>query len=141
MRGTSMLGIAGKVKRRVAHVLERRREKREPSPLYAPDFADLDRQRHLDEAMLWLKRAQDAGTDRGVAYGVKFGENFAVSYPETTGYIIETFLQQEQLTGDADLLERAIAMGDWEIDIQLRTGAVMGGTLNRQPTPAVFNTG
>jgi hypothetical protein len=32
-------------------------------------------------------------------------------------------------------------MGDWEIAIQLPEGAVMGGKLNAQPTPAVFNTG
>jgi hypothetical protein len=32
-------------------------------------------------------------------------------------------------------------MADWEIAIQLPTGAVMGGTFNLDPTPAVFNTG
>jgi len=32
-------------------------------------------------------------------------------------------------------------MADWEIDIQLRSGAVMGGKVNPHPSPAVFNTG
>jgi uncharacterized protein YyaL (SSP411 family) len=91
--------------------------------------------------MEWLKRAQDAGADRGVSYGAYFGQEFDLSYPETTGYICQTFVEQAQLTGDPDLLERAIEMGDWEISIQLREGAVMGGRVNSEPTPAVFNTG
>jgi hypothetical protein len=111
------------------------------APLYAPDASDLDRPRHLAEAIGWLKRAQDAGNDRGVSYGVLFGEDFDVSYPETTGYICSTFVEQEGLTGDTDLLKRAIEMGDWEISIQLPDGAVMGGKFNTAPTPAVFNTG
>jgi hypothetical protein len=106
-----------------------------------PDAEDLDLPRHLHEAMEWLKRAQDAGSDSGVSYGVPFGADFDVSYPETTGYICRTFVEQEQATGDKNLLERAIAMGDWEIDIQLPGGAVMGGKVNTRPTPAVFNTG
>ena len=32
-------------------------------------------------------------------------------------------------------------MGDWEIEVQLPSGAVMGGMVNQTPTPAVFNTG
>ena len=136
-----MVGIAGKVALKLNQVLKHRRERAELAPLYAPDPADLDRRRHLDEAMAWLRRAQDAGSDRGVAYGVRFGQDFDVSYPETTGYVCQTFVEQEALTGDADLLERAIAMADWEIDIQLADGAVMGGKYNTEPTPAVFNTG
>lgn len=117
------------------------RENRRFATLYAPLASDLDRARHASEAMAWLKRAQDAGADRGVSYGVRFGEDFDVSYPETTGYICSTFVEQEQLTGDGELLQRAIEMGDWEIAIQLADGAVMGGKVNPHPTPAVFNTG
>jgi len=101
----------------------------------------LDPARHLREAIEWLKRAQDAGVDRGVSYGVFFGNDFDVSYPETTGYICSTFVEQERMTGDGNLLSRAIEMGDWEIAVQLPDGAVMGGKFNTAPTPAVFNTG
>lgn len=125
----------------IARSWHERRERVRLAPLYAPDTDDLDRTRHIHEAMEWLKRAQDAGTDRGVSYGVSFGEDFDVSYPETTGYICSTFVEQERLTGDQDLLRRAVEMGDWEIAVQLPDGAVMGGKFNATPTPAVFNTG
>jgi hypothetical protein len=111
------------------------------APLYAPDAQNLDPARHIRETTDWLKRAQDAGVDRGVSYGVFFGEDFDVSYPETTGYICSTFVEQERLTGEAELLTRAVEMGDWEIAVQLPEGAVMGGKFNTTPTPAVFNTG
>jgi len=136
-----MDGLAGKVKRTLVQFWEHRRQRVHLAPLYSPDANDLDLQHHLHEAMEWLKRAQDAGADRGVSYGVFFGQDFDVSYPETTGYICRTFVEQEQLTGDVDLLERAVAMANWEIAIQLPEGGVMGGKLSTQPTPAVFNTG
>jgi hypothetical protein len=133
-----MLGIGGAAKRELRrgwHRLEGR------ARLYQPDASDLDTTRHLSEAMAWLMRAQDAGADAGVSYGVFFGHDFDVSYPETTGYICQTFVERELATGDADLLRRAVAMGDWEIEIQMPAGAVMGGKADERPTPAVFNTG
>jgi len=136
-----VISLAKKVARRVRAGWKRSAEKRHLSPLYSPDPSNLDLDAHLTAALDWLKRAQDAGTDRGVSYGVVFGQGFDASYPETTGYICQTFVEQEQLTGDADLLKRAVEMGDWEIAIQLPEGAVMGGVFNSNPTPAVFNTG
>jgi len=136
-----MLGIAGKVVGRMRHLWERHRERQLLSPLYDPDFEDRNLERHTEEALEWLKRAQDAGTDRGVAYGVYFGDDFDLSYPETTGYVCQTFVEQAKINGDSELLDRAIEMGDWEIEIQMQDGAVMGGKFNTDPTPAVFNTG
>ena len=136
-----MTNLLQKVQRRVARMRERRRERLEIAPLYSPDPDDLDLQRHLSEAIEWQKRAQDAGNDRGISYGVRFGDDFDVSYPETTGYICQTFVELGALYNDQELIDRAVAMGDWEIDIQLPEGAVMGGKYNTDPTPAVFNTG
>lgn len=109
--------------------------------LYSPDPTDLDTRRHLDAAVEWLKRAQDAGRDRGVSYGVRLGSDFQESYPETTGYICRTFVELSRRNGDEDLFRRAIEMSEWELSIQLPSGAVMGGKVNADPTPAVFNTG
>lgn len=99
---------------------------------------------HLRAAVDWLLRAQDAGDDKGVSYGTQFGSSFDVSYPETTGYIIPTFIQLADYYKDPTFLERAIAMGDWEISVQLADGSVMAGKYfadNRTPAPALFNTG
>ncbi|MDB4913472.1 MAG: hypothetical protein JWM95_1116 [Gemmatimonadetes bacterium] len=136
-----MPGLLAKVRRKLTFLWGSHRERVTLSPLYSPDAADLDVRAHRDAAMAWLERAQDSGSDRGISYGVVFGSDFEPSYPETTGYICATFLEQKALTGRAELLERAIAMGDWEISIQLPGGAVMGGMYNTHPTPAVFNTG
>jgi len=136
-----MLNALRKARNVLEHRRTVRREDRMLSVLYAPDPNDLDRERHLAAAMDWLKRAQDSGTDRGVAYGARFGDDFDVSYPETTGYICRTFVEQSGLSGDSELLQRAIEMGDWEIAIQMPEGAVMGGKYTSQRTPAVFNTG
>lgn len=109
--------------------------------LYSPDPFDLDACRHLDAALEWLKRAQDTGHDRGVSYGVRFGADFQESYPETTGYICRTFVELARWNGDDDLLRRAVEMGEWEASVQMPCGAVMGGKVNANPTPAIFNTG
>jgi hypothetical protein len=95
----------------------------------------------VEEAAGWLQRAQDAGSDRGVSYGADFGGPFLESYPETTGYIIPTFLKLADYYKDEAFLQRAVEMGRWESTIQMDCGAVMGGRLNADPTPAVFNTG
>jgi hypothetical protein len=116
-------------------------EARSPASLYSPDPSNLNVDAHLSSALGWLKRAQDAGHDRGVSYGVAFGSDFDLSYPETTGYICQTFVEMSRRTGDGELLQRAMEMGHWEADVQLQDGAVMGGKFNRSPTPAVFNTG
>jgi hypothetical protein len=125
----------------MARSWRQQRQKMRLAPLYAPDADDLDLTRHVRETINWLKRAQDAGVDRGVSYGVFFGDDFDVSYPETTGYICSSFVEQERLSCDSELLKRAIEMGDWEIAVQLPEGAAMGGKFNTAPTPAVFNTG
>jgi len=97
--------------------------------------------RHLHEAAQWLVRAQDSGANHGVAYGADFGGPFLESYPETTGYIIPVFLELARHHGNAGWRGRAIRAGEWESDVQMPEGAVMGGILNTSPTPAVFNTG
>ena len=74
------------------HYLEARRL----APLYSPDPVNLDIEAHLSAALDWLKRAKDAGNDRGVSYGVRFGSDFEVSYPETTDYMCQTFVKMSR---------------------------------------------
>lgn len=121
---------------------ERELEKWKLRGVYTGVHGNLDPKAHLGEAVEWLKRAQDAGTDRGVSYGTPLGSSFLASYPETTGYIIPTFLALADRHDDEEFLRRAVEMGDWEIAVQMECGAVMGGRVDARPiTPAVFNTG
>ena len=135
------MSLISKIVRRAIREGSQYVETRHLAPLYSPDPANLDLEAHLSAALDWLKRAQDAGNDRGVSYGVKFGSDFDVSYPETTGYICQTFVEMSRRTGDGEFLKRAVEMGHWEVDVQMPDGAVMGGKINQNPTPAVFNTG
>ena len=90
------------------------------------------------------------------------------AYPEVTGYITPTFFDYYHFTnpngllsqrsmkippstlykrgtrGDfhinyLDYFQRAIRMADWEIEVQMKNGAVQGGTINEAPSPAILN--
>jgi len=107
-----------------------------------------DEGRHFQEAVDWLIRAHDAGGDGGVARGYGVGwipffgrKGWQPSCPETTGYIIPTFFDLAARLRRDDLRQRALTMADWELRVQMPNGAVMGGTVDETPTPAIFNTG
>ena len=95
---------------------------------------------HLKAAMEWLCRAQDITGTGGCSASYRFESGWAQPYPETTGYIISTFLQYAGFSKDNSYVTRAKQMGDWEIEIQLPSGAVRGGS-GVNPYPIVFNTG
>lgn len=111
------------------------------------DFLGLGRtqpqpaQAHLEAVIGWLCRAQDATSNGGVArmYHIKTG--WGAAYPETTGYIIPTFIEFSHFSGRPGYLQRALRMADWEIEVQMPSGAVQGGTIADPPSPAIFNTG
>src|ERR1700692_299246 len=75
--------------------------------LYQGAASNSDVERHLREALQWMERAQDAGNNRGISYGADFGGPFLESYPETTGYIIPTFLKLADYWHDKSLTQRA----------------------------------
>ena len=94
---------------------------------------------HLDATIRWLCAAQDATGGGGVSAVFSLRSGWDVPYPETSGYILATFLASADYLGDASLAERATRIGDWEIAIQ----APNGGVLSRPGVPdtRVFNTG
>lgn len=89
----------------------------------------------------WLCRAQDATGGGGVSGYYSFSHGWSAAYPETTGYIIPTFLEAARRLKRGDCEERARRMADWELDIQLPGGSWQSGFVTAQKVPAVFNTG
>lgn len=99
---------------------------------------------HLDATMRWLCLAQDMGGGSGVSAAYALFHGWRQPYPETTGYIIPTFYDYAELTGQDEYRVRARRMADWEIDVQLPDGAVQGSVYlgkDRPQPPVVFNTG
>ncbi len=104
-----------------------------------------DDRTHLVAAIDWLCRAQDIRDDRGDAGSVSAGWNFEdgwlPGYPETTGYIIETFIAAASFLERPDLLTRAQRMIDWELSLQHDDGAFPGHFGEPGSRPVIFNTG
>ncbi len=108
-----------------------------------PEF-DPGARRAITEGLSWLCYAQDksATNDGGVGRHFSLVDGWASSYPETTGYIAETFLAVGAATGDAHLMARARRMLDWLVSIQFPDGCFQGGMVDEIPRlPAVFDTG
>ncbi|MZP29459.1 methyltransferase domain-containing protein [Heliobacterium undosum] len=96
---------------------------------------------HLSGCITWLRRAQMVTNNGGVsAIYHMVRPVWDVSYPETTGYIIPTFLTYSRLTGDATFRQNAIEMGDWEIAIQSPEGGAGEPVGVFGLRPRVFNT-
>jgi hypothetical protein len=100
---------------------------------------------HLQGAIDWLCRAQDDRDGQsdagGVSAGWSFEDGWLPSYPETTGYIIETFLAAAEILEQPELVARATRMIDWELSIQLTDGAFPGHFGEAGSQPVIFNTG
>jgi uncharacterized protein YyaL (SSP411 family) len=100
---------------------------------------------HLRGAIDWLCRAQDVRNGQsdagGVSAGWSFEDGWLPSYPETTGYIIETFIAAADVLKQPELIERAGRMIDWELSIQLPDGAFPGHFGEAGSRPVIFNTG
>ena len=105
----------------------------------------LDHEVHLGAAIDWLCRAQDVRDGHsdagGVSAGWSFEDGWLPGYPETTGYIIETFLAAADLLGRPELVQRAGRMIDWELSIQHQDGAFPGHFGEAGSRPVIFNTG
>ena len=100
---------------------------------------------HVRAAIDWLCRAQDVRNEHvdagGVSAGWSFEDGWLPSYPETSGYIVETFLAAARLLDRPDLIARAHRIVDWELSIQHADGAFPGHFGEPGSTPVIFNTG
>ena len=107
--------------------------------------SEQDHRTHLRAAIDWLCRAQDQRKHKpdagGVAAGWSFEDGWLPSYPETTGYIIETFIAAAQYLGRPELIDRAQRMIDWELSLQAPDGAFPGHFGEAGSHPVIFNQG
>jgi hypothetical protein len=105
----------------------------------------LEHEVHPGGAINWVCNAQDVRNgvaDSGsVSAGWSFEDGWLPSYPETTGYIIETFLAAADILQQLELAERAQRMIDWELSIQLPDGAFPGHFGETGSRSVIFNTG
>lgn len=105
----------------------------------------LDHEIHLQGAVDWLCRAQDLRNYQadagGVSAGWSFEDGWLPSYPETSGYIVETFLAASRVLGRPELVERAGRILDWELSIQNADGSFPGHFGEAGSRPVIFNTG
>lgn len=119
--------------------------------LILADITHRDRQEqqphavHLAAAIDWLCRAQDQRDGQadagGVSAGWSFEDGWLPSYPETTGYIIETFLAAADILQRPELVDRARRMIDWELSLQQPDGAFPGHFGEPGSHPVIFNQG
>jgi hypothetical protein len=106
---------------------------------------EYDHVEHLRAAIDWLCLAQDVRNDKpdsgGVSAGWSFEDGWLPSYPETSGYIVETFIAAARALDRPDLIDRAQRIIDWELSIQCTDGAFPGHFGEPGSEPVVFNTG
>lgn len=100
---------------------------------------------HLNATLEWLCRAQDVrkglADEGGVSAGWSFEDGWLPSYPETSGYIVETFLAAAKLLERPELQHRAERILDWELSIQNADGSFPGHFGEPGNRPVIFNTG
>jgi hypothetical protein len=90
----------------------------------------------------WLRRAADATSDGGVSWGYRLRGGWAASYPETTGYIVPTFLALDASPlADGRDRERAERSIRFLAGVRLPDGSFPGRRIDENRTePSVFNT-
>jgi folate-dependent phosphoribosylglycinamide formyltransferase PurN len=102
-------------------------------------FADDD---HLHAAAQWLRAAQDSQSDGGIAGRYQLARGWTSSYPETTGYIVPTFLALSRVLPQAGFHKRAERAVQFLLSVQLPEGGFPALEIaHNRVTPSAFNTG
>jgi hypothetical protein len=97
---------------------------------------------HLRAAAQWLAAAQDSQSDGGIAGRYQLGRGWTSSYPETTGYIVPTFLALSRALPQAGFRERAERAVQFLLSVQLPEGGFPGLEIaDNRTAPSPFNTG
>ncbi len=95
--------------------------------------------RSLADVIDHLCRCQDHGPDAGFG-SFHLVKGHGASYPETTGYIIPTFILAAEVLARPELNDRARRAADWLCSIQRPDGGWQGGRVGEDRPSIVFNT-
>lgn len=98
---------------------------------------------HMLAALDWLKRAQDATGNGGVAGRYLLNIEWTNPYPETSGHIVSTLIKAGYFFNDSEYRTRTQKIVNFLLSVQMDSGAYQGGEYlkGRPQKPAVFNTG
>ncbi|HOY29486.1 MAG TPA: hypothetical protein PLR96_10965, partial [Flavobacteriales bacterium] len=100
---------------------------------------EFDQHAALRDAVGYLLRAQQEGTDKGMG-SFHLVNGWGASYPETTGYVIPTLITAADLLGWEDARKAAVQAAEWLITIQQTDGGWQGGRIGEGRPSIVFNT-
>lgn len=95
---------------------------------------------HLEASLKWIENAMKKKKGKGIPLAYSFSLGWLPSYPETTGYIIDSIIAYAKQFEKKELIETAIHLGDWELSIQLESGAVRVQAPDNEAAD-VFDTG
>jgi hypothetical protein len=103
-------------------------------------FSEEEKLNALHAAANWLLVNQSFGQDKGFStfYIV---EGHTGSYPETSGYIIDTLFFYADRFNKPELRPQLLACADWLISIQKESGGWQSGYVHENKPQVVFNTG
>ncbi len=99
---------------------------------------------HLHETMNWLNNAYQNGRGGIASHYDLLRGRWLNPFPETTGYVIPTFFDYSNYSGNRYYFDAALKMTDWLSKVQLDNGACMQGLYDYQKdknNPIIFNTG
>jgi hypothetical protein len=87
-------------------------------------------------------RSQDVSGSGGSAAAFSLLRGWRKPYPETTGYMIPTFLRCAHMYEDLNLYERGVRMGEWLLDIRSPEGwfSRLTWAPENLGVPSIFNT-
>jgi hypothetical protein len=103
-------------------------------------FTKEDRLKGMEACIDWLVSAQDNMRDDGFG-SYHLIEGWTTSYPETSGYIIDSLVSFAKQNDRPDLIERCVKCADWLLKIQKPSGGWQSMTIGHQRPEVVFNTG
>ena len=114
-----------------------------PASTKDTDYLPEDTGDSIKKAIGWLLYHQHIQPDGGVTSHIQFRPGAMVigeSYPEVTGYIIQTLFDYAEIFRDDIAMKAALRASAFELRLQDPTGFFPGGMLPRLTGPSVFNS-